>query len=299
MIRNMIKSYVKNVLSRLNIANLLSYIKIIEIKVRWIIHRNNFFSSKGETHGLSVPLVVSLTSYPPRFKTLSLTLKCLMMQTTLADEIVLWVASADKGALPADVTALEDYGLKIRTCNDIRSYKKLIPQMMLTPDAAIITTDDDVYYPPQFVSKLVGSYAPGTKEILCGRAHRVVSDKVTGAVRAYSDWEFETRTTDSSLFVFPTGVGGVLYMPGVVSPEILDESKFLRYCPNNDDVWFYFMGAAVGTRFRRVDCGVNKLVLWSGSQDSALWNQNLTGGQNDLVLKTMIAHYGNPWSLAA
>ncbi len=57
-------------------------------------------------HGLPNPLVVSLTSYPPRFPTLHLTLMTLLSQQVLPDRVVLYVFEGDHASLPRDVVAL-------------------------------------------------------------------------------------------------------------------------------------------------------------------------------------------------
>ncbi len=85
--------------------------------------------SRGRPHGLPGELIVSLTSYPPRFRTLDLTLRCLLTQTVRPDRVILWIAEADMAKLPPAVVALVEYGLDIRACKDTRSYKKIIPAL--------------------------------------------------------------------------------------------------------------------------------------------------------------------------
>lgn len=78
-------------------------------------------------HGLDGRLVVTLTSYPPRFPTLGWTLRSLLDQSVRPDHIILWLTEHDLAQLPADVRALTDHGLELRTCPDLRSYKKADP----------------------------------------------------------------------------------------------------------------------------------------------------------------------------
>src|SRR5688500_19351966 len=75
-------------------------------------------------HNLSGELAVSLTSFPPRFDSLHLTLACLLDQSIRPDRVILWIAHQDMERLPVAVTSLEDRGLEIRECDDLRSYKK-------------------------------------------------------------------------------------------------------------------------------------------------------------------------------
>jgi hypothetical protein len=71
-------------------------------------------------HGLTSELIVSLTSYPARFGTLHFALSCLLDQSVKADRTILWVAHKDEDHPPA-VRELEQRGLEIRACDDLRS----------------------------------------------------------------------------------------------------------------------------------------------------------------------------------
>src|SRR5882757_9969542 len=75
-------------------------------------------------HNLPRPLIVSLTSYPPRFKTLDLTLRCLLAQSIRADQTILWIAHRDRQAITEEIESLTSKGLTIRYCEDVRSHKK-------------------------------------------------------------------------------------------------------------------------------------------------------------------------------
>ena len=112
-------------------------------------------------HELGAPLIVTLTSYPPRFPTLGATLRSLLDQTVQADRTILWLAEQDLALLPDDVIVLKDFGLEIRTCADLRSYKKLIPALQAFPDAWFATADDDVYYRPDWLEEPRGPDVDG------------------------------------------------------------------------------------------------------------------------------------------
>jgi hypothetical protein len=104
--------------------------------------------SGGRQHPLPGKLIVSLTSYPLRFATLPLTLRSLLCQAVKPDRIVLWVPHDDEPIIPEAVRRLTSYGVEIRTTDDIKSFKKIIPAVRAFPDAFIVTADDDVYYGP-------------------------------------------------------------------------------------------------------------------------------------------------------
>jgi len=83
----------------------------------------------AKPHGLQSPLIISLTSYPARFSKLPLTLKCLLSQNMAADRIILWIAHQDKSALTPAILELQNAGLEIEYCDNLRSYKKIIPTL--------------------------------------------------------------------------------------------------------------------------------------------------------------------------
>lgn len=117
------------------------------------LHRRQVLAAElprrdARPHGLPVPLVVSLTSYRPRFGTLALTLRSLLLQTVRPDAILLWIGHGDADAVPEEVRALCAHGVRIRTCEDLRCYTKLIPALREDPERCIVTVDDDTYYRP-------------------------------------------------------------------------------------------------------------------------------------------------------
>lgn len=266
-------------------------LRTAEVSVRWELARR-FGRGSQRPHGLPCPLVVSLTSYPARFPTLALTLQSLLLQDTAADEVILWLGHGDIERLPADVRALEPHGLSIRGTEDLRSFTKLLPTLEARPGAAVITVDDDVYYPPGTVGELVAAVRPDRREVLCRRAHRIAVG-ADGSPRPYNDWSFEISDTAPSPLVFPTGVGGVLYMPGILHPDVTDRA-FLDLCPRADDVWFYVMAARAGATFRKVGTST-AVTTWLGSQDGSLWSVNQLEDGNDPQIAAVIGRYGLPW----
>ncbi|WP_413989297.1 hypothetical protein ACMDCR_25465 [Labrys okinawensis] len=271
------------------LRDILSEAMALRVGLRWRRHAGR----QGKPSGLPHPLVLSLTSYPPRFPTLAATLKSLLMQSVQADHVELWIAEKDMAALPQAVLELRAHGLSIRACSDLRSYKKIIPALSAHPDAVIVTADDDAYYWPTWLEELVAAYDPDRREVLCHRGHRIAL-RGDGLPAPYRTWEFDTPDGSSSLSTFPTGLGGVLYRPGILPAEAMREDLFRRYCPTGDDIWLFWMVALNGARFRKVG-PVRRFILWRGGQDVALYNQNVVGEDgNDIQIAAMIEAYGFP-----
>lgn len=249
---------------------------------------------KGKPHGLPAPLIVSLTSYLPRFRTLAATLRCLLTQTIAADRLILWVAREDCRHLPGNVRALQRHGLSIRTTDDIGSYKKIVPTLGLFANAFIATADDDLAYAPDWIESLVSGYRGDLTEIVCRRAHRIILDG-NGIPLPYFQWELDTGCTRRSKLLFPTGVGGILYPPGSLHDDVSRKEIFSELAPTADDVWLYWMARLKGSSFRRTGPRP-RLIYWPNSQTNSLWERKKAGGiSNDDQINAMAAKYGFPF----
>ena len=262
--------------------------RLILLERDWLAYGRHYGARRGANGGADV--VVSLTSYPPRFATLHLTLKSLLSQSQSPARIVLWIAHGDMDRLPPAVTALRAAGLEIEACDDTKSYKKMIPLLQQGEQRAIVTADDDVYYWRDWLRQLTEMRVPGQLEVICHRMHRMRLD-AAGLPVSYNDWEFEAGNRESSRLNFPTGIGGTLYPGGVFGPEVLDVDAFTRLCPRGDDIWFWWMARARGATFRRAASG-EQIYCWDGSQEVALWLDNVGARYNDDQLQAMIAAYG-------
>lgn len=241
-------------------------------------------------HGLPASLVVSLTSYPKRFPTLHLTLMSLLTQSVRPDMVVLWVFDDEMKFIPENIRSLTKHGLSIKSCENLRSYCKIVPALRDYPDAFIITADDDVYYRRNWIRPLTQAYKGNGKEIICHRAHVIKLDG-NGMPRAYSDWDFNIDREITSDHVFPTGTGGVLYPPHVFDSEVTDTKTFLDICPTADDIWLYFLARKAGAIWTKI--GARQwFPKWEGSQESALNYINLHDGGNDRQMRNMLERYG-------
>ena len=129
---------------------------------------------------LTDKVIVSLTSYGRRVNsTVSYTLCSLLRQSFPPDMIILWLDSDNWNEynLPNSIKRLEKKGITVKFCNDIKSYKKIIPVLNEYPDALIITCDDDLYYRPNMIERLIYYYQKDTTKIYAHRAHYITFDK--------------------------------------------------------------------------------------------------------------------------
>ena len=186
-------------------------------------------------------------------------------------------------------------GLQVEYCEDIRSYKKLIPALKQFPEDCIITIDDDAIYEYDLVERLVAAHIENPNAVCACRMHKV---KLTedGKPLSYMDWDWcvECYETNSNL-LFPTTGGGTLFPPGCLCQEVFNKRVFMELCTYADDVWFYAMRLMSDTPVVQVFTGKpggNYMDLVSGEIDS-LGDDNFRSGKNlnDIQLKAVFDKY--------
>lgn len=200
-------------------------------------------------------IIASLTTFPDRINTVSKTISTLLKQTLKPDMLILWLAKEQfpnkEEELPDELLKLKDFGLAIKWCNDIRSYKKLIPALKEFSDDIVITFDDDVYYPFDTVEKLYNSYLEYPKCIHANRVRRffIKNNEIMSKTAADMYW---VKFNDCSFLNKITGCGGVLYPPHSLCDKVFSEEEFERIVPTQDDVWFWAMAVLNNTKIKLV-----------------------------------------------
>ena len=107
----------------------------IERKIRILQLQNQNFSSVeiGITNQkyCEHDIIISLTSYGKRIYDVYLTIESLMRQTIKPNKIILWLAEDEFSLdnIPQTLKNIQKRGLTIEFCEDIRSYKKLVPAL--------------------------------------------------------------------------------------------------------------------------------------------------------------------------
>lgn len=251
--------------------------------------------SDAPRHQLPSRLIVSLTSYPARFKTLHFTIRSLLDQTVKPDLILLWVDHAAMALLPQSVTELEGPVFSVRPTEDLRSFTKIIPALIAYPDSFIAVADDDIYYPENWLKGLVDAYDPDHPTIVYHRGHRLTY-LPDGSLAPYRSWRRNVRDKASLLpatNIMPTGVGGVLYPPGSLPLQTTDVPLFRQLSETCDDSWLYFMWRQTDWTAKRTPSAKPKLVIWPHTQEQSLRAFH-RGGMKDEHLRALSSHFGTP-----
>ncbi len=243
--------------------------------------------------GVAPRLIVSLTSFPARIKTVSYTIESILLQEKKANMVILWLAKEQfpnlEKELPHRLLQLCQYGLTIRWCQDIRSYKKLIPALKEYPEDIIVTVDDDIWYPPQWLKNFFNSYI---KQPKCIHADKVLEVNVKdGVIANYTKWGVHIHSPKSPSFLWhQVGCGGVLYPPHSLHQNVLREELFMKIAPKVDDIWFWCMAILNKTRINIVE---NNIYDFEGVfivNNKSLWSDNYYGA-NDIALEHIMNIY--------
>lgn len=188
-------------------------------------------------------VVVSLTSFPPRFANIHLTLKSLLLQTEKPDKIIVYLGSdSSREQFTKEMLVLEQYGVEyhIDSKRNLKSHKKYFYAMQEFPNDVVVTADDDVYYPSNWLSSLLKSYRKFPKAVSARRVHLM---KKNGKELAfYNYWEDQCRRVKLPSFsLIATGCSGILYPPHCLKSEAFDEKIFMELCFEADDIWLKCM----------------------------------------------------------
>jgi hypothetical protein len=238
-------------------------------------------------------IIVSLTSYRERFSDLPKTIYSLLNQSTKPDRIILWLDEEceDLTYLPYEITQFIKNGLEIRFVKDIGSYTKVIYAFKEFGDSIIVTADDDIYYPKDWLNKLYLSYITHPEDIQVHRAHRVKIEE--NQIIPYEQWEKHVDEETARFDNFLTGVGGVLYPPNCFGKEVLREDIFLKNAPFADDIWFWVMALVYNRKIRVVQEHIKTLITTSVFRQlfsKTLYDKNKKG-ENDKQLNNLLKYY--------
>lgn len=250
-------------------------------------------------NGRPLKLIVSLTSFPQRMtipNVVPLALYSLLNQSMKPDQIILYLSEEEfprrEIDIPQEILDFVSHGLTIRIEGaNIRSYKKLIPALKEFPEEFIVTADDDVWYPRNWLKKLweTSLHHPG---MTIGHRFKYVTTSPE-RILDYNHWDCDTPSPLGAYRNFLTGCGGILYPPGVLHRDVLKEELFMKIAPTADDIWFWAMTVLNGNQAAVVPHGYNAFIglLPEENHGPMLSAENVYGPGNDIALGQLFSHY--------
>ena len=243
-------------------------------------------------------IIISLTSFPERMHDISFSLYSLLNQNFKPDKVILWLADSQfpnkEKDIPEVVLNFKKNGLTIRWCEDIQSYKKIIPTLKEYPNSYIVTADDDIYYPKDWLRNMWEAYQQYPNTIIASRVRRIEFN-YDNTFRRYNEWDFADDFS-TSYCNFSTNGAGTLFFPNSLSELTTDDSLFLKLCPSCDDVWLWAMAVLNKTKITSIGnplkhlTYVNILRENNANDEYTLWEDNKEG-INDISINNMLEQF--------
>lgn len=255
-------------------------------KVRPLVRR--------EVTETSPEVIVSLTTYGERLRTVNLSIRSILAGDVLPDRIILWLDKDTKGDLPEDLVKLEDFGVEIRRgVNNLKPHKKYFYAISENPSSIVITIDDDIMYTQDTVSALMTGFAAHPNCVIARRVHRILWDEGSSELLPYQKWDWEWHGgSEPRMDLIATGVGGVLYPPGSLRSRALDADAIRSCCLNADDLWLKVNEVLAGAPVVWMRAQKTHPLIVPNSQSTNLNSSNVLGGQNDEILIDILGYFG-------
>jgi len=234
--------------------------------------------------------IVSLTSFPKRINTVWMVIDCMMRQTIRPSEIQLNLYEGEfpgKDAdLPENLKPYLQLGLKLRfTSENLMSHLKYYYTMSDEKSGKqrpVITVDDDLFYAPDTVERLIGLHKKYPEAIAGNICKRIKNN-------TYSSWEIIVHPEGPSSDIIALGFGAVLYPPSFYcsSLELFNIEKIKNLCLRADDLWLKHCELLNGTDTVTGDYFAIPPMI-NGSQTIALSHSNINKNRNDFYWATLV-----------
>ncbi len=239
-------------------------------------------------------VIVSLTTYPKRFDCIELCLKSLILQNEKPDRIIVYLGSDAVGLeLPESMKQFKKFGVEFRydKTDNLRSHKKYYYAMQEFPESVIVTADDDIIYPQNWLQSLLQSYEKYPNFISARRVHLMVRN-ADGKLKAYNHWIDQYRKEfNPSHSLIATGNAGILYPPHSIDIRAFDVESIKKLCFGADDIWMKCMAVLKGTKYVWVQNDEVALPEVGEVEETALSKTNVVEHKNDMYLKCVMNHY--------
>lgn len=257
------------------------------------VNRKKLQFGLNQSENRKEKVIVSLTSFPARFAEIHLTLKSLLLQSEKPDRILVYLGSdSSKDQFTQEMLDLEKYGVEyhIDSSRNLKSHKKYFYAMQDFPDDIVVTADDDVYYPSNWLSCLLNSYRKYPEAVSARRVH--LMKRNGNELAQYNWWEDQCRRIDKPSFaLIATGCSGILYPPHCLPATAFDENLIRELCFEADDVWLKCMEVLNNVPVAWAKNWEVDLLDVATSQKGALSSLNVDCSKNDAYLRNVMSHF--------
>lgn len=229
--------------------------------------------------------VVSLTTYGQRLAGVHYTIESIGSGTCRPSRMMLWIGhDLLATGLPEPLQRLLRRGLEVHGCHDLGPHTKYFHAMNSVPgNRPLVTADDDILYPRNWLARLVAPAARGPRLVHCHRAH-VMTFEADGRLALYESWP-ACHSTTPSFRHFLTGVGGVIHPPAMQEVVRAAGDAFMACCPRQDDIWLTAVAFRAGIKIRQTSPFHPVLFELPGTRSGGLARHNVQGGGNESQLR--------------
>lgn len=264
------------------------------ISKRWLLGTYMWYRARLEEEGLgwwdrrwqprvtgACPVAVSLTTHGKRLERVHIAIQSIMAGSLRPRRLILWLDTPPGQArLSVPLLSLQQRGLEIRFCENFGPHTKYYPYVCncAGDGLPLVTADDDVLYPRHWLRGLWQAHLQAPSQIHCWLARRILLQH--DALQPYNSWTY-TRHPYASPLNLALGFGGVIYPVGFQALLRREGEAFRRTCPRNDDVWLHVMAIRNGYCIHPIAGRQRYPLAVTGSQEQALWLENVDGGGND------------------
>ena len=268
----------------------LSLLTVIH-RIRWFVFSHS--RKTGNVRNTVYDLTISLTTTIARLPFLEKTIQTLLMQSYRPSSIHIYIESEFLNTLRVRISQFEKWNVRtFPGISGIRAANKLIPELLSgNPSPLIIYLDDDVIYPRNLVRSMLKTFEKFGGNVVVANWVQMCQFTKSGEIQSYEKWTDIRKCSFKIYGAIPLGVGGVM-IPRNLAPESLYELQELIKCTaSNDDLWYFThlslakVPIVLNVRKQRIP------ILWRGSQENALWKENVNQGGNDRNMKLLLEHY--------
>lgn len=237
-----------------------------------------------------IPVVVSLTTIASRIKVVHITIRSILVQDVMPKKVVLWLHEDFKGKLPKSLRKIEGELFEVKFTSDDFSHLKLLHSLETYPEDNIVTIDDDMIYPPNFLRLLYESHLKYPKDIISNHTRKISYDD-SGKLLAYVEWPHIKLQPENARNLMLLGVFGVLYPPHALDRRVSDLALLTELAPKADDLWFTAMAILANTTIRLPIQRPENPVLILGTQKISLKRTNKTKDLNRVQWENLSKHF--------
>lgn len=236
-------------------------------------------------------IILTCTTTFDRLDIFSSGIQSLLNQSLVPDLFVVNLAEDEFEPMGANKIPewLNHPRVTVQLTKDTGSYKKLIPTFhFANPHDLLITADDDVMYHQKWLENLVNTSKANPNYIICTRA-RKMRKNIFNNWTNYRSWK-NVRSQQTSLYLIPIGVGGVVYQKRLLDMDFLLNNDYMKIASGTDDLWFKMGSFRKNVPVMAIPSNFDKNV--SIEHNKGLRMLNLKGKKDNFLFRLFCNYIG-------